>query len=282
MHAPVTSASPIQRVRTKFPVTKKKKYRKKYGISTTLKSGRIETVNITGRPSFSSSTKKQLAKKYSTFHRNPRGLLIPGYSRNHIVAWAVLKPLLAEMVRGLAPIAAPKKIEEVMKTLKINYSPGKAVPLEAQLKRAGKALFNNFDNLRVGDSSANSSAGSKMNHEFDGFNKAYLAATSKTKPTIYHRSKKIISRHAIDRSPTSKRVMESIYDKLVKLAMNRRIERSGLDTPPSAEDSRFASPHGSRTAGVDPAALEKALKKYKTAIARAQTKQKAARKRWQK
>lgn len=224
--APSGAVAPIQLARKK----------KKYAAVTESEGKTLKSVKIEGRPAFSSSTRKKLANKYAAAHADTkRGTLKPGYSRNHIQAWRNMKNALAESLAGVKHEDVPAKINQVMNTFNIAYNPGKTKGVEAHIKKAGRVLFNDVANLRVGDSSANSADGSSMEHSLKKFGKDYPAAKPADKSKVWYESKKAIKGFAVDSSPSGQRPMEKKFSSpVVKLAMGSRINRRVVETPPSA------------------------------------------------
>lgn len=230
--APSGAATPIQLARKK----------KKYAAVTESVGKTLKSVKIEGRPAFSSSTRKTLANdpKYANAHADrKRGTLKPGFSRNHIQAWANMKNVLAESLAGVKHEDVPDKINKVMNTFKIGYNPGKTRGVEAHIKKAGRVLFNHVENLRVGNSSANSADGSSMKHALDQFGKTYPGAKPADKSKIWYGSKNAIKGFGVDSSPSGKRPMEQKFSSpVVKVAMGSRINRRLVETPPSAQKGK--------------------------------------------
>jgi len=232
------------------PIQRRKK--QKYGVTTSSSQGTLTSVNITGRPGFSTSTRKKLANnpKYAKFHADKtKGTLKPGYSRNHIQAWMTVKSLLAESLTGVKHADVPDKLGKVMKqTFGIDYNPGKTKGVEAHIKKAGRAMFNHVDNLRVDDATANSSEGSKMKHRLVRFGQEYPSATPTKKPALWYEAKDDIKQHAIDSSPSGSRKAEAQFGSpMVKMQMGREIGRTLVETPPSARKKGKRKPRSAGT-----------------------------------
>jgi hypothetical protein len=225
-----SAAAPIQRVKRK---------KQKYGVVINSNQGKLTSVNITGRPGFSTSTRKKLASnpKYAAFHSDPKkGTLKQGYSRNHIQAWMTVKTLLSKSLTGVKHTDVPDKLGATMKkTFGIDYNPGKTTSVEAHIKKAGRAMFNHVENLRVDDATANSSEGSKMKHRLTRFGAEYPNATPTKKPDVWKKAKDEIKQHAIDSSPSGPRKAEAQFGSpMVKMQMGAQIGRTLVETPPSA------------------------------------------------
>ena len=135
-------------------------------------------LKVLGRPSsFSQHTLAEIAKKYPNFHVNGQKKLKKGYSRNHILPWMTIAKELRTATRGFTP----NEMEDYLRN-KIDVNTFTQKNLKSQfmaltkqknwnnqeIEKAFRLVivdeYNNPNNLYIGNSSQNSSSGSKMKH----------------------------------------------------------------------------------------------------------------------